>query len=92
METASAVQPLNNMELSPKNANKISHKLPEESLKIYVIIVLQIQNIPKYTSQVIGRFIKPLSQPYHDLATVYSSNNPDELHTVINKYHDAYSR
>jgi hypothetical protein len=29
----------NNMVLPPKNANKISHKLPEESIKICVLIV-----------------------------------------------------
>lgn len=67
-----------------------------EAYKKYILVSLilhgKIQNIPKYTSQVVGRFIKPLSQPYHDLATAYSSNNPDELRTVVNKYHDTYVR
>lgn len=42
--------------------------------------------IPKYTSQVVTRFIKPLSQPYHDLANAFTSNNTAELNTVLNKH------
>lgn len=46
----------------------------------------QVQMIPKYTSQVVNRFIKPLSQPYHDLANVFASNNSSELNAVLNKH------
>lgn len=42
--------------------------------------------MPKYTSQVVTRFIKPLSQPYHDLANAFTSNNTAELNTVLNKH------
>lgn len=42
--------------------------------------------IPKYTSQVVNRFIKPLSQPYHDLANAFASNNSVELNAVLNKH------
>lgn len=48
--------------------------------------------IPKYTSQVVNRFIKPLSQPYHDLANAFASNNSSELNTVVNKHTEAFSR
>lgn len=36
-------------------------------LKVH-ILSLQILMMPKYTSQVVCRFLKPLSVPYHDLA------------------------
>lgn len=42
--------------------------------------------MPKYTSQVVTRFIKPLSQPYHDLANAFTSNNTAELNAVLNKH------
>lgn len=42
--------------------------------------------IPKYTSQIVNRFIKPLSQPYLDLATAFATNNSAELNTVLNKH------
>lgn len=47
--------------------------------------------IPKYTSQVVTRFIKPLSQPYHDLANAFTSNNTDELNTVLNKHSEVFA-
>lgn len=67
-----------------------------ESYKKYILIALilngKIPNLPKYTSQVVGRYIKPLCQNYHDLATAYASNNPTELRAVITKHTDAFAR
>lgn len=51
-----------------------------------VRLLLQIQMIPKYTSAIVHRFIKPLSQPYLDLANMFASNNSIELNTIINKH------
>ncbi|CAG2057872.1 unnamed protein product, partial [Timema podura] len=51
-----------------------------------------VQSIPKYTSQVVGRFIKPLSQSYHDLASAYFTNNSDDLRALINKYQEPFTR
>jgi COP9 signalosome complex subunit 3 len=67
-----------------------------ESYKKYILIALilhgKVPSLPKYTSQVVNRFIKPLSQPYTDLASAYASNNAEELTAVINKYTDAFTR
>ncbi|XP_075224412.1 COP9 signalosome subunit 3 isoform X2 [Lycorma delicatula] len=67
-----------------------------EAYKKYILVSLILQgkvgNVPKYTSQVVGRFIKPLSQAYHDLATVYSTNNSDEVRNVVSKYQETFTR
>lgn len=67
-----------------------------EAYKKYILVSLILQgkvgNVPKYTSQVVGRFIKPLSQAYHDLATVYTSNISDEVRNVVVKYQDTFVR
>jgi COP9 signalosome complex subunit 3 len=67
-----------------------------ESYKKYILVALILQgkipNLPKYTSQVVGRYIKPLCQHYHDMATAYSTNNPAELRAVVTKHTDTFSR
>lgn len=47
--------------------------------------------LPKYTSQVVSRFIKPLSQPYHDLANAFTSNNTAEMNTVLTKHTEVFT-
>ncbi|KAK7866452.1 hypothetical protein R5R35_008973 [Gryllus longicercus] len=75
-------------------AMAVSHVMLE-AYKKYILVSLilhgKVLNIPKYTSQVVGRFIKPLSQAYHDLATAYTTNNSDELRTTINKYQESFA-
>ncbi|KRT86459.1 hypothetical protein AMK59_1737, partial [Oryctes borbonicus] len=70
-------------------AHAVSH-IMLEAYKKYILVSLllhgKVQMIPKYTSQVVNRFIKPLSQPYHDLANAFASNNSSELNTVLNKH------
>ncbi|KAH6943129.1 hypothetical protein HPB50_016033 [Hyalomma asiaticum] len=51
-----------------------------------------VPTLPKYTSQVVTRFIRPLSQPYLDLASAYTSNNPDEVRAVLAKHAETFSR
>lgn len=67
-----------------------------ESYKKYILVSLilegKITNIPKYSSQVITRFIKPLSHAYHELANAYESSQSHEVRNVINKYRDVYVR
>lgn len=67
-----------------------------ESYKKYILVSLilegKISSIPKYSSQVISRFVKPLSHAYHDLATAYETSHSDELRNVINKYRDVFVR
>jgi len=47
--------------------------------------------LPKYTSPIVGKFLKPLCVAYNDLVTAYNSNNVTELRTTITKYQDVYS-
>jgi COP9 signalosome complex subunit 3 len=68
-----------------------------ESYKKYILISLILRGkpitIPKYSSQVIGRFMKPLSQQYHELSNVYINNGtPDAVRAVITKYQEAFVR
>lgn len=76
-------------------AMAVSHVMLE-AYKKYILVSLilhgKVQNVPKYTSQVVSRFIKPLSQAYHDLASIYTSNNSDDVRSIIAKYHDTFSR
>jgi len=43
-------------------------------------------SLPKYTSPIVGKFLKPLCSSYHELVTAYHSNNSTELRTVVTKY------
>lgn len=76
-------------------AHAVSH-IMLEAYKKYILVSLlsygKIQMIPKYTAQVVTRFIKPLSQPYHDLANAFSTNITAELNTVFVKHTDVYTR
>ncbi|XP_056633990.1 COP9 signalosome complex subunit 3 [Diorhabda carinulata] len=67
-----------------------------ESFKKYILVSLllhgKVQPIPKYASQVVTRFIKPLSLPYTDLANAFTSNNTAELNTVLNKHSEVFNR
>ncbi|KAJ8972781.1 hypothetical protein NQ317_009234 [Molorchus minor] len=76
-------------------SHAVSH-IMLEAYKKYILVSLllhgKVQVIPKYTSQVVTRFIKPLSQPYHDLANAFTSNNTAELNTVLNKHTEIEKR
>lgn len=67
-----------------------------ESYKKYILVSLilngKISPIPKYSSQVISRFMKPLSHVYHELASAFSTTSIDDVRNVINKYRDTYIR
>uniref|UniRef100_A0A6M2CR81 COP9 signalosome complex subunit 3 n=1 Tax=Rhipicephalus microplus TaxID=6941 RepID=A0A6M2CR81_RHIMP len=67
-----------------------------EAYKKYILLALilygKVPTLPKYTSQVVTRFIRPLSQPYLDLASAYTSNNPDEVRAVLAKHAETFSR
>ncbi|XP_043567856.1 COP9 signalosome complex subunit 3 isoform X2 [Chiloscyllium plagiosum] len=76
-------------------AMAVSH-IMLESYKKYILVSLilhgKVQQLPKYTSQIVGRFIKPLSNAYHELAQVYATNNPAELRNVVNKHSETFTR
>lgn len=67
-----------------------------EAYKKYILTALilhgKIPNVPKYTSPVVARYVKPLCQPYHDLAAVYATNNPTDLHTTVTKHVEVFVR
>lgn len=73
----------------------ISH-IMMEAYKKYILISLilhgKLQQLPKYTPQVVNRFIRPFSQPYIDLALAYNTNNPDEVRAVITKHGEVFRR
>ncbi|GAB5580609.1 COP9 signalosome complex subunit 3 [Prionailurus iriomotensis] len=116
-------------------AMAVSH-IMLESYKKYILVSLillgKVQQLPKYTSQIVGRFIKtalcpalqslavvlralgclvtdeggeegplnpmkeseagPLSNAYHELAQVYSTNNPSELRNLVSKHSETFTR
>lgn len=67
-----------------------------EAYKKYILVSLllngKVQNIPKYASQVVTRFIKPLSQPYHELANAFCSNISAELCAAVTKHQETFTR
>lgn len=73
----------------------VSHVMLE-AYKKYILVALivhgKVPNLPKYTSPVVGRYIKPLCQPYHDLAASYTTNNPSDLRATVNKHQETFNR
>lgn len=67
-----------------------------EAYKKYVLISLimygKVPNLPKYTPQIVSRFIKPYSQPYLDIVSAYNTNNPDDLANTIAKHAEVLTR
>uniref|UniRef100_U5EXW2 COP9 signalosome complex subunit 3 n=1 Tax=Corethrella appendiculata TaxID=1370023 RepID=U5EXW2_9DIPT len=67
-----------------------------ESYKKYILTSLilhgKVLQIPKYSSQVITRFMKPLSHAYHELANAYNTTSSDEVRNIVNKYRDLFTR
>ncbi|XP_034937501.1 COP9 signalosome complex subunit 3 [Chelonus insularis] len=76
-------------------AMAVSHIMLEAYKKFILVSLIlhgKIVNIPKYASQVLIRFIRPLSQAYQELATAYSTNSCDEVRSIINKYQESFTR
>ncbi|XP_015587854.1 COP9 signalosome complex subunit 3 [Cephus cinctus] len=76
-------------------AMAVSH-IMLEAYKKYILVSLilpgKVLIVPKYASQVVNRFIKPLSQAYQDLITAYWTNSCDEVQLVITKYQEVFVR
>lgn len=66
-----------------------------EAYKKYILVSLicegKLSNAPKYSSQALTRFIKPLSQPYLLLAKAYEILSSDDLASVISSNHEIFS-
>ncbi|XP_077281221.1 COP9 signalosome subunit 3 isoform X3 [Temnothorax americanus] len=67
-----------------------------EAYKKYILISLilhgKVLTLPRYTSQVINRYIKPLSQQYQEVATAYLVNSCEEVQSIITKYQQVFVR
>ncbi|KAK4877067.1 hypothetical protein RN001_009573 [Aquatica leii] len=76
-------------------AQEVSH-IMLEAYKKYILVSLLLHGkilvIPKYASRVVNRFIKPLSQPYHELTNAFASNNSAELNMIVNKHNEVFAR
>ena len=73
----------------------VSH-IMMESYKKFVLVSLilhgKIPNLPKYTSHVVAKYIRPLCQAYTDLASSFSNNNSDDLRSVVTKHAEVFTR
>ncbi|CAB3376108.1 Hypothetical predicted protein [Cloeon dipterum] len=73
----------------------VSHVMLE-SYKKYILVSLvlhgKVNTLPKYTSQAMMRFIKPLSQTYMDIANAYSSNSITDVQAAVNKHREILER
>lgn len=67
-----------------------------ESYKKYILVSIielgKIQPVPKSASQVISRFMRPLSHAYHELGSAYNNGSSEELRNVMLKHRDTYER
>lgn len=76
-------------------AMTVSH-IMLEAYKKYILISLIINgkmvNVPKHTSQVLGRFIRPLSQAYTELSTAYQTSSYEEVRNCISKHTETLNR
>ncbi|XP_031572138.1 COP9 signalosome complex subunit 3-like [Actinia tenebrosa] len=76
-------------------AMDVSHIMLEAYKKFILVSLIlhgKITGLPKYTSNVVQRFLKPLSAPYHELATSFASNNQGTLQSVIAKHQETFAR
>ena len=48
--------------------------------------------LPKYTSQVVNRLLKPMSAIYHEITTVFATNKPTSLELVLQKHRELLQR
>lgn len=76
-------------------ARAVSH-IMLEAFKKYILVSLilngKIQLLPKFTSQVVARFIKPLSSPYVELAAACQVNNTEIARAVAMKHEHVFIR
>ncbi|CAB3987471.1 COP9 signalosome complex subunit 3 [Paramuricea clavata] len=75
-------------------ASDISYIMLNAYKKFILVSLLEhakIINLPKYTSHVVMKYLKPLSSPYHDLADAYASRNPSSVNAVVAKNVDHFT-
>jgi COP9 signalosome complex subunit 3 len=75
----------------------VSHVMLE-AYKKYLLLTLLVHgdkpkdciSLPKFTSPIVSKFMKPLCHAYTEIVTAYHLNNVEELRTVVNKYRGVY--
>uniref|UniRef100_A0A671ENF4 COP9 signalosome complex subunit 3 n=1 Tax=Rhinolophus ferrumequinum TaxID=59479 RepID=A0A671ENF4_RHIFE len=65
-------------------AMAVSH-IMLESYKKYILVSLILLGK-------VQQWVSPLSNAYHELAQVYSTNNPSELRNLVNKHSETFTR
>lgn len=75
----------------------VSHVMLEAYKKFLLVTLIvhgdktkDLTSLPKYTSPVINKYLKPLCASYQELVVAYYSNQTAELENVISKYSDVF--
>jgi len=75
----------------------VSHIMLEAYKKFLLVTLIvhgdktkDMTSLPKYTSPVINKYVKPLCAPYQELVVAYYSNQTADLENVISKYSDVF--
>jgi COP9 signalosome complex subunit 3 len=67
-----------------------------EAYKKYILVSLILHgkssSMPRYTSHIVSRYIKPLCQPYHELAAAYNVCNSTELNALVTRHAEVFAR
>lgn len=65
-----------------------------EAYKKYILLSVlltgKVDALPKYTSAVVARYLKPLSTAYTELAETYNKYDSDELRIVANEHQQTF--
>lgn len=72
----------------------VSHIVLEAYKKFILVSLIlhgKVPILPKYTSPVVSRFIKPLSSAYSDLGTACATNSPTDIRVVLDKHAEQFS-
>ena len=72
----------------------VSHVMLEAYKKYLLVGLLvhgdkpkdSVMSLPKFTSPIVGKFLKPLCAAYSEIVRAYHVNAPEELRTVVTKY------
>ncbi|GFO38065.1 cop9 signalosome complex subunit 3 [Plakobranchus ocellatus] len=73
----------------------VSHIMMEAYKKFTLVSLIlhgKIIPLPKYTPQVLQRYIRPLCQPYMSLVAVYGHNSLADLRATVNEHTEVFNR
>eukprot|EP00118_Oscarella_pearsei_P003851 m.16004 g.16004 ORF g.16004 m.16004 type:complete len:428 (+) comp26681_c0_seq1:26-1309(+) len=67
-----------------------------EAYKKYILVSLLLHGgvltLPRYTSGVVGRYLKPMCAPYNELTTAYGTNSTADVQKVVTKHKDVFTK